>query len=197
MAATSRTARLALTIAALCAPASNLSLGAQDSPKRYALVIGLNDFRLTGQLEALKFADQDAIQVAQALRAQGYDVTQIVNAQAKREDIVGELNRMARLVKRDDTFVLFFAGHGAQNLTVSDSSTYWLTYDANLGAPDVAGIRLDHLMDYVGDIRAQRKLVLLDHCFSGRYGLRPGTAPGSLDATRPGARGGGDETYAI
>jgi hypothetical protein len=55
--------------------------------------------------------------------------------------------------------------------------TYWLTDDADLRMLDVHGIRLEHLLSYVDDIRAVRKLVLLDHCFSGDVaGLTTGTA---------------------
>jgi hypothetical protein len=185
---------MALALVSLVLPAV-----AQNTPSRYALVIGLNDFRnLSGRLQPLEFANADAREVAQVLESHGFKVTPLINSAARREDIVGELNRLARTIRREDTFVLFFAGHGVQNAGVSDTSTYWLTYDARLDAPDVEGIRLEHLMDYVRDIRAERKLVLLDHCFSGR--VSPATSPapsGSIDATQPGARAGGDEVLAV
>jgi hypothetical protein len=177
---------------------------AQNTPTRYALVIGLNEFRnLNGRLRPLQFATHDAREVAQVLERYNYRVTSLINVSAKREDIVGELNRLARVIRREDTFVLFFAGHGVQNASISDTSTYWLTYDARLDAPDVEGIRLEHLMDYVRDIRADRKLVLLDHCFSGRVAPTANPAPSAtLDATRDatqpgGARGGDDEMLAV
>ncbi|HEY7502317.1 MAG TPA: caspase family protein [Vicinamibacterales bacterium] len=202
MAATWRIAVGALTI--LLATVDGLRTGPPvvlaQTPTRYALVIGLNEFRnLNGRLRPLQFANADATEVGRVLERYGYRVTQLVNNQAKREDIVGELNRLARTIRREDTFVLFFAGHGVQNASVSDTSTYWLTYDARLDAPDVEGIRLEHLMDYVRDIRAERKLVLLDHCFSGRVAPSPNPAPsGSIDATQPGgSRGGGDEMLAV
>jgi uncharacterized caspase-like protein len=53
-----------------------------------------------------------------------------------------------------------------RNQIVNDK-TYWLTYDAEVTRLDINGIRLEHLMDYVQDIKAKRKLILLDHCFSG------------------------------
>lgn len=169
---------------------------AQTTPTKYALVIGLNSFRhLNGRLQPLKFAAADARDVATVLERSGFIVTPLVNGQARRVDIVGELNRLARTIKRDDTFLLFFAGHGVQNTAISQDGVYWLTYDAQLDTPDIEGIRIDHLMDYVRDIRAERKIVLLDHCFSGRVGLRSGSS--SLDATQPGARGAGDDTLAV
>jgi hypothetical protein len=201
MAATRRSTigRRALAATAAALLSLVLPVLAQNPPTRYALVIGLNDFRnLAGRLQPLQFANQDASDVARVLESNQFKVTSLINTAAKREDIVGELNRLARTVRREDTFVLFFAGHGVQNATVSDTSTYWLTYDARLEAPDVEGIRLEHLMDYVRDIRAERKLVLLDHCFSGRVSATANPAPtGSLDATQPGARGAGDEALAV
>lgn len=191
------TVGVTLLAAAIVYP--SVSAEAQNTPKRYALVIGLNNFLfLNNSLKPLQFANADAREVAEVLTRYGFDVTPLINVAAKREAIVGELNRLARLVNRDDTFLLFFAGHGVQNPSISDTSTYWLTYDALLDAPDVQGIRLEHLMDYVRDIRANRKLVLLDHCFSGKVSaaLHP-AASGSLDATQPGGRGGSDTTLTV
>jgi hypothetical protein len=68
-------------------------------------------------------------------------------------------------VKPDDLFLLFFAGHGLRDSAIDQ--TYWLTYDTKLDLLDNNGIRLSHLMDYVDDIKAGKKLILLDHCFSG------------------------------
>jgi len=71
-----------------------------------------------------------------------------------------------------------------------------LTYDAEIGFLDDEGIRLEHLLDYVRDIKANHKLILLDHCFSGdvvvsQMGPNRATTDG-IDATvgtGSGARG--------
>lgn len=88
------------------------------------------------------------------------------NDRAERQDILVQLNKLARTVKEDDIFLLYFSGHGVRNAVVNDE-TYWMTYDAEIDKLDVNGIRLRHLLDYVQDIKANTKIVLLDHCYSG------------------------------
>src|SRR5262249_4737104 len=65
-----------------------------------------------------------------------------------------------------DTFLLYFSGHGVRNLQVN-RAPYWVTYRTSLDVLDDEGIRLTYLLDYIRDIKAKRKIILLDHCFSG------------------------------
>ncbi len=140
---------------------------AQAPPKKYALLIGINSYRsVISGVQQLRYATLDVDTLEYILKQQGFEVTALVNNKAEREDILWELYRLAHLLEENDTFLLFFAGHGVRNRIVNDK-TYWLTYDANLEVLDVAGIRLEHLLDYVRDIKAKYKLILLDHCFSG------------------------------
>ncbi len=138
---------------------------AQEAGQKYALLIGVAEYRFTASgITALQYPGKDVTDLAGVLLTQNYRITKLTNEDAKREDIITELDRHAQLVRKQDTFLLYFSGHGVRN---RNGRTYWLTYDANLTTLDVAGIRIGHLLDYVGDIKAERKLVLLDHCFSG------------------------------
>jgi len=137
------------------------------APKKYALLIGLNDYRFAGSLiRRLEYAVHDAEDLDQVLENQGYDTTTLTNEDAKRENIVAELSKFASIVNESDTFLLYFAGHGVRNKRLNQK-TYWLAYEANLAELDARGIRLPHLLDYLHDIQAGKKLILLDHCFSG------------------------------
>jgi hypothetical protein len=154
---------LLFTIALTCAaaPASAQSVG-----RRYALLIGVSSSLKPTAVPKLNFVDNDVEELGQLLKRQGFEVKTVPNESADRERIVKELYAHALTLTEQDTFVLYYAGHGVRNIEVN-RKTYWLTYDAELDMLDVQGIRLEHLLSYVDDIRAGRKLVLLDHCFSG------------------------------
>lgn len=152
------------------------------SGTRYALLVGLNEYRHVGDAVELKYAVNDVDALAERLTAVGYEVRSLTNERALRRDILGELQRYAMTLHSEDTFLLYFAGHGVRR-PWGERRTYWLTYGAQLSFLDEEGIRLNHLLEYVQDIRADRKIVLLDHCFSGDIILRQsGSAPVEISA---------------
>jgi uncharacterized caspase-like protein len=155
--------RLAVVVGLLCVvPSSAL---AQAVGKRYALLIGVNKYQSTA-IPSLAYVDNDIRDLQRVLTAQGYEVTTVPNDRAYRHVILRELYSHAARLTESDTFVLYYAGHGIRNVEIN-RKTYWVTYDTDLGLLDVDGIRLEHLVDYISDIHAGRKLILLDHCFSG------------------------------
>lgn len=140
----------------------------QSLPQKYALLIGLNHQLYEGvQVQMLKYAAADVDELQKILEqpAFGFTVTPLRDSKATREEIVTELRHFARIAKPQDTFLLYFAGHGVRDTT--NGQTYWLTYNASLIELDVHAIRLRHLLEYVREIPAQRKLIILDHCYSG------------------------------
>lgn len=185
----------ALAIAGFFCAAASL---AQAPPRKYALLVGLNKYLYpTTGVPELEFAKADVVSLAATLEQQGYEVVSLLNDHARREDVVAELSRHAALVNETDDFLLYYAGHGVRNKSIN-LKTYWLTYDARLEALDVSGIRLRHLLDYVMDIKAKRKTILLDHCFSGDListaasGSGPrGAQTGAGRAPAAGSRGDG------
>ena len=160
-------AALALALAGLFALADLAAAQpppAQSPGRRYALLIGVGGFARSS-VPTLEFVSHDVAAMEKLLTDEGYEVTTIAK-RADRRSIIEELYRHAVTLTDKDTFVLYYAGHGVRNVEIN-RKTYWLTYDAELAMLDVEGIRLEHLLAYVNDIRASRKLILLDHCFSG------------------------------
>lgn len=144
---------------------------AETVGRRYALLVGVSS-NLRRGVPRLNFVDNDIEQLARLLRRQGYEVRTVPNDRADRRRILEELYAHVSTLTEQDTFVLYYAGHGVRNVEVN-MKTYWLTDDADVSMLDVQGIRLEHLLSYVDDIRASRKLILLDHCYSGDIvGLR-------------------------
>ncbi len=157
--------------------------------EKYALLIGLDDYgpgKAQG-ITRLGYASRDVRDMEQALTALGYKYLErpLLNQVARRLDIVRALSYHAETLTQEDTFVLFFAGHGVR---AGNGHTYWLTRDTSLSLLDDNGIRLEHLLDYVRDIKASKKLVLLDHCFSGDVTPVVGRSP-NLDSTSPAGAG--------
>jgi len=145
---------------------------ASSQPTKHALVIGINKYHQSYAIPDLRFAQADAVAIGEILKNRGYQVHLLTTEQATtRNSIVAALNKYARELGPDDDFLLFFAGHGARR--EMNGKTYWLAFDADVQELDVNGIRLDHLMDYVNDIRSRNKLVLLDHCYAGDVNFRP------------------------
>ncbi len=143
-----------------------ISLSAHGA--NYALVIGISKYDYDGTREGiipLQYPDDDARDLKEVLEANGYTVFSQVDDDAEREDIIRAFTELRDLVTEEDSFILFFAGHGMRDARID--RTFWLTHDTRLSSLDHNGIRLSHLMDYIDDVRARRKLVLLDHCFSG------------------------------
>lgn len=153
--------------------------------ERHALLIGLNDYLYQGfEVQELKYAIDDVNELKEVLEEKhDFRVVPLRNDDAERGDIIAQLGRYARILDEDDTFLLYFAGHGVRN-ALTNSETYWLSYDAQPSSIEVYGIRVRHLLDYLKDIKASRKIILLDHCFSGDIV--------SLADTLGGARGGGE-----
>ena len=61
------------------------------------------------------------------------------------------LSEFEGLIEREDTFVLYFSGHGMrEGLCFSDGV-----------------VNLQSIVDYVERLRAERKVVILDCCYSG------------------------------
>lgn len=143
------------------------SIRAQARPTKYALLIGLtNSHTLDAHLDTLTYAEDDATQLAAALKAQDYTVTLLTDSTADRTRIIKELVWHAMNLREDDDFILFYSGHGVRNSLVNHS-VYWLTFQASINCLDAEAIRVSHILELVREIKAHRKLILLDHCLSG------------------------------
>ncbi len=141
--------------------------GAHAAGKRYALLFAIDENHIEGgDLTKLSYAISDANKLAALLVAQGFETRVFPDAAAERSDVIRELNWYARKLDADDEFVLFYSGHGVRNPEIN-TQAYWMTYGAGISSLDASAIRLSHLMDYVREMKPRKKLVLLDHCFSG------------------------------
>ena len=85
-------------------------------PKRYALLVGVNQYQKQGLFEKpLQYAERDVIELGELLRGQGFEkVITLTNEQATRAGIETARNNLLKNCKATDLVVLAFAGHGVQ-----------------------------------------------------------------------------------
>ena len=159
----------------------NLSLGqAELYQHSYALVIGIDQYpHAPSQLKDLKYAVKDAEGMATLLTNQGFDVTSLLNEQANREGIIGELTKYARKVGERDRFLMFFAGHGVTETYGGKDYGYIVPYD---GKNFSNYIGMDSLQDWSEKMHlAKHQLFIMDACYGGLAAIRSSASGVSLE----------------
>jgi WD40 repeat protein len=136
----------------------------------HVLAIGINDYPDT-RLK-LDCAAPDAQSLRQAFLTHsrrlfpgGVEAKLLLDGQATRDNILGELRRLAGAVKTGDVAVVFYAGHGDSRI---EGQFYLVPVDAslrNLGATGVSG---EALKKAIGELPCTTMLIL-DACDSGGF----------------------------
>ena len=157
-----------LATAAAAAPADR---GLEVSGRqRVAVTIGIDAY----PERPLRSAVADARRVAAALRALGFQVYELHDAQATGAQIT-HLFRQAlpNLLGPDGQLVVFFAGHGHTDRPGAvDAMGYLIPVDGSLSDPRAAvqtGISMASLAEWVSErwLRARHVLLLVDACYAG------------------------------
>jgi hypothetical protein len=86
--------------------------GGYGEVKKYALVIGIADYR--GIMNDLNYCDDDALEWKNFLENKGYSVKTLIDRQAKASKIEAEINNLLALEDGNDHVVLTYSGHGAK-----------------------------------------------------------------------------------
>jgi uncharacterized caspase-like protein len=128
---------------------------------RFGLVIGNDSYR---SVPALAKARADARAISQALEAQGFDITTVLDA--ARRDMNRQISQFTSQLQPGDTAFVFFAGHGVE----IDGENYLLPTD--IIAPSTGGkdfitsesISLSQLLDRVRATGARTTIALIDAC---------------------------------
>jgi hypothetical protein len=138
--------------------------------KRYALLIGVNEYQ---NLAGLRYAEDDATELADVLGTAGYEVTLLTGAEGKRDpglaptrtNVTAHLSRVARKCQKADLLLLAFAGHGMQ----FDDQAYFCPSDADESKPETM-VSLRHVYAELGGGKAGASLLLVDACRGDRRG---------------------------
>ena len=188
MSGASRQAAAAARIAASLAVASLLLLGLSacvlDVPyEKYAIVYGVADYQ--DGVNDLIYPDDDAVDMRTMLVNQEYQVwiktdseTYVESAaeHASKANLLADIAAVAAVAKEEDLFVFYFSGHGGQSAIGPENGTgdsfdeYIFLYDSDLTPAGLALTFSDNeLVDAFADIRARKKVIILDSCNSGGF----------------------------
>lgn len=151
--------------------------GTPTQGRTFGLFVGISDYG--GRASDLLFTADDARRMEQAMLASGMrpaDSTLLIDGQATRERVRRAIANVASQAGPNDTFVLFYSGHGGREprstvqLAEADGQDETLVfYDAD--ATD------DEIAEWLSGVRTRFSLIVLDSCFSGGFQKDLITAP--------------------
>lgn len=152
-------------------PTPPAGIDATFAPRRVALLIGIDTYE-DPELAGLKYAAKDAEDMARVLQDPergGFDEVVLLTGRVDRTDFQGALDHVSASLERDDTLLIFYAGHGTlESDGRSPSQLYLLTSEARLDRSWETGIPLTELEDALAGVRAERRIVVFDTCHSGQ-----------------------------
>lgn len=142
------------------------------SPRRVAVVIGVGTYA-DRAFPALKWAVHDAEEVGRILADAeygGFDrVVHLTRPEDGRRDrILSELISLRNDLRRQDTLVVYFSGHGTMSLDSSGEPRLFLVAsDTRPGDLRGTAVELAEIQRFFSEIRAERKALILDACYNG------------------------------
>jgi TolB-like protein len=165
------TQRVAVQVAPTAAP---------RRPVLWLLAIGVS--RYGDAALSLRFAERDAVAVAELLREQAggplyaqVRTRLLTNEEVTRESVLASLDRFLGAAGPDDVVTIFMAGHGVQER--STGSYYFLPYPATAANLVTAGLRMSDFDEMVRVVRRNVRgvVLMLDTCHAGALGAGTGT----------------------
>jgi uncharacterized caspase-like protein len=151
---------------------------------RWAVVVGVGHYE-SPEIPRLRYTVPDAEAIYQVLVGPaGFEKEHVFLLTDKTErkptlkNIKWALGTfLARSAQKDDTVVIFFAGHGApevdqQGIERDGLAKYLIPSDADPDDLYSSALPMDELQTIFGRIEAERVVVFLDACYSGAAGGR-------------------------
>ena len=151
-------------------PAVNGAPATAVRGNRYAVVIGVADYKFAGNggLSRLAFADKDARDFAETLVQIGWsqdNIKLLTNDQATKPAVMHALQTWLRRAGKNDTIVLFWSGHGWPD-PEDAAKAYFACYDSRPSDPS-SGYRMDYVKRDLEDRQPKNVIVIADTCHSG------------------------------
>jgi uncharacterized caspase-like protein len=146
---------------------------------RWAVVIGVSNYE-SAAIPRLRYTVPDAEAVYQALVGVGgfkKDNVLLLTDRAERKPTLRNIKWalgtfLSRSARKDDTVVIFFAGHGAPDVDTrgierDGLAKYLIPSDADPDDLYSTALPMDELQTIFGRIEAERVVAFLDACYSG------------------------------
>lgn len=140
----------------------------------YAVVVGVSKYK-NPDIPKLKFADKDAKDFADFLDTQKelfrkIHLKRLINEDATRAKVEEQLYYGLSPAGKNDTVILFFAGHGADDLH-APGEFFFLTYDADPARPLSSAVNMNR-SGFMTRLDSKRVLLIADTCHSGGYSVQ-------------------------
>jgi uncharacterized caspase-like protein len=141
---------------------------------KVAVVVGINSYTEESGFTKLRYAVDDAAQLAKALRDQNYTVDLIPEEQASGTYITKHLRNGAQ--SAHGTLLFFFSGHGSAG-TKNPKESYLAPTSVDADDIERTGVSITEIEEILKDSPAARKMMFLDAC-------RDGASPSAPERSR-------------
>ena len=136
-----------------------------DYSSSHALVVGIDQYRHWPHLE---YAVKDAIEMAAALEAKGFQIYMLTDEQATLNNIHTKLKEIRYSVTGNSRVVFYFAGHGqTEDLPGGGERGYLVPVDADSYDWQGTMLPMDQLNQIIKQIEAKHIFIAFDSCYSG------------------------------
>ncbi len=160
-------------------------LSDSESREFYGLFYGVAQYEI---IQDLTFTDDDAVSMASLFSEWGYTTTLRLNEDATKKNLESDLSRLADDMGPEDTFVLYFSGHGGRHFDFygtyaktpgneppyADSDDEWILFygslqDLNFETWSNTAVNDDQLQEMLSVLPTKKKMVIIDACNSGGF----------------------------
>ena len=153
------------------APVDPVVLDLAYQPRRVALAIGIDEYD-DATFPSLRFASKDAAAFGDLLgdpRWGDFDEVVILTTpeETTRVEILAAIDDAVATLQRNDTFVLYFSGHGSLATEERGSTLYICPRDANPQRLKHSAVSVDTLQRILGKLPCRRRVMILDSCHNG------------------------------
>ncbi|MCL4457356.1 MAG: caspase family protein [Nitrospirae bacterium] len=149
-----------------------------QKPNLYAIVVGINEYK--NKNISLNYAVSDAKAFTETLKATAKTLFENINAmllissdETTKESIQKAFEEIRTRVKPNDLFVFYNASHGVIDIVEDQEQYYLLTSNVLSFSSRQIGrdaMSQKELIQLIGAIPAQKKLIILDTCHAGKAG---------------------------
>ncbi|MDD5170258.1 MAG: caspase family protein, partial [Syntrophales bacterium] len=140
-----------------------------DDPRLYILAIGIDRYR--DMAVNLKYAVKDAKDLEEKLKVRSATLYKPENIHyalltdegATKTNITGKISELSKIIKPNDSFILFVAGHGV----LLQNQYYMLTHDFDGYVNDGSMISSNEIVEMSKKIKSLSQLFIFDTCHAG------------------------------
>lgn len=189
-----------------------------EDPHLYILAVGIDHYKDTNV--NLKYAVKDAKDLEQKLKTQSATLYKpqnihyvlLTDGEATKTNIANKVNELSNIIKPQDSFILFVAGHGV----LLQNQYYMLTNEFNGQVSNTNMISSNEIVEMSKKIKSLSQLFIFDTCHAGgvdiivsglydarmsvlakKMGLHIYASANSKEAAMDGYKGNGLFTYTL